>query len=325
MGRFPLAYMLPSKLVLTALGVGASLLLRPFLRALLRNGRGVVAVVVACTVASYVLACLWTAAFNVLQLPIERAILGHDARIRNLSGLLNGSVYHAFTLAAWGFLYLGIKYWLALQDERERAIRAETAAAEARLGALQHQLNPHFLFNTLNAISTLVAERRNDAASEMLARLGDLLRTTLRRDSAPYVALGDELSYVERYLDIERVRFTDRLEIRLDIAEEAYRARVPFLILQPLVENAITHGIAPLTPGGTIALEGRRNGEWLELTITNSAPVAAPSSTNGTGIGIANVRERLRAAYGDRHAMDQGRAGDGQYRVHLRLPFEQAP
>lgn len=213
MGRYPLAYMLIEKLLLTLLGVVASLALRAILRPMLAQ-RSMPAIVATCVLASYLLAMVWTMAFNVAHQPIAVAFLGRSQPLGSVGMLLNGTVYHSFSLVAWGFLYIGLRHHAQLQAERERALRTETMVAEVRLRALQSQLNPHLFFNMLNAISTLVVERRNDDAALMIARLADFLRETLRHDRAAQVALADELAFAGLYLDIEQFRFGDRLEVR---------------------------------------------------------------------------------------------------------------
>lgn len=323
-GRFPLTYMLSNKVVLTLLGVAASLVLRAVLRPLLARQTALPRVVVVSVVASYLLAAIWTAAFNAIDVPIVRSMLDENYGIRSLGGLFSGTVYHAFSLVAWGFLYLGIKHHTAWQMERERALRAEASAADARLRALQYQLNPHFFFNTLNAISTLIVERRNDDAATMIARLGEFLRATLKRDVTTCVSLGDELGFVQRYLDIEQVRFEDRLTVTLDVAEEAYTATVPLLILQPLVENAIRHGIAPLARGGTLSIgarvEQRGSSRWLEVTIENDAPAPSTTRADNAGIGLTNVRERLEMVCGDRYRLVAQPIG-ARFRVQMSIPY----
>lgn len=325
MGRFPLSYMLTSKVLLTALGVGASLVLRAILRPLLARQMRMVSVVAVCTIASFILAAAWTAAFNVLVIPIGAAMLGRAESIGSLFELFYGSVYHAFSLGAWGFLYLGFKHHQAWQAERERALIAERQAANARLRALQYQLNPHFFFNTLNAISTLVTERRNDEASAMIARLGDFLRATLHRDTTASVSLRDELAFTQRYLDIERIRFEHRLVVAHDVDDDALDAAVPVLLLQPLVENAVRHGIAPLEQGGSIVIAAARtsdrDGAWLEISIDNDAP--QPRSKPDGGIGIANVRERLEMLYGPTHRFSAGFVSS-RYHARIALPFTAA-
>ena len=320
-GRFPLSYMLAEKLVLALLGVAMSLVLRAILRRLHAAQRSMAAIVITCVVWSYLLAAVWTAAANVLTIPIEAMFLGRTSSYDSVGALFGGTVYNSFTLVAWGFLYLGVKYYLALQLERERALRAETMAAEVKLRALQYQLNPHLFFNTLNAISTLIVEHRNSDAALMIARLGDFLRATLRDDLASQVPLAEELSFAGQYLDIEQVRFGDRLQVTYDVDEDAYRALVPLLLLQPLVENATRHGIARMEGQGTVALSARIVGQLLEVSIENSGPPRTRADTAVAGIGLANVRERLAVLYGDRQEVLTTLLTDGGFRVEIRLPF----
>ncbi len=320
-GRFPLSYMLAEKLLLTLLGVAISLVLRVILRRLLADARSMATLVIACVVSSYVLAAVWTAAANLLTVPVEEAFFGRSSSYESIGALFGGTVYNSFTLVAWGFLYLGLTHYVALQAERERALRAETMLADVKLRALQDQLNPHLFFNTLNAISTLIVERRNEDAALMIARLGDFLRATLRQDLVAQVPLADELSFAAQYLDIEQVRFGDRLHVTYDIEEDAYRALVPLLLLQPLVENATRHGIGLLHCGGKIAISARVTDGTLALSIENSAPVIASFDDARWGIGLTNVRERLVVTYGERQELRTARTADGMFRVDITLPF----
>jgi two-component system LytT family sensor kinase len=321
-GRFPLQFMLAEKLLLAVLGVIVSLVLRAILRRMLASGQRMAPVVVACVVASYVLAAAWTAAANVLSVPIEAAFLGRTSTYDSFGALFGGTVYNSFTLVAWGFLYLGLKHYFALEAERERALRAESMVSEGKLRALRYQLNPHLFFNTLNAISTLIVERRNDDAALMIARLGDFLRTTLREDLASKVPLAEELSFAGQYLDIEQIRFGDRLRVTYDIDEDAYRASVPLLLLQPLIENATRHGIAQLERGGTIAISAHVKDGQLEIVVENDGLVASAASQEKAGVGLANVRARLAVLYGERHIIVTTRRPEGGFRVEIRIPFE---
>ncbi|MEO7457110.1 MAG: histidine kinase [Gemmatimonadaceae bacterium] len=311
-GSFPLTYMFAQKALLTLLGVVISLALRAILRRELAAGRAMAAVVVTCVVASYGLAAVWTAAANLATVPIDKAFLGRTMEYDSIGTLFSGTVYNSFTLVAWGFLYLGLQHYA-------RALRAETMAADAKLRALRYQLNPHLVFNTLNAISTLVAERRNDDATAMIARLGDFLRATLRDDQASEVPLAEELALATQYLDIEQVRFGDRLRVTYDIDEDAYRALVPVMLLQPLIENATRHGIAPLAAGGTICVSARVHEARLQLAVENSGAPASLAAT--TGIGLSNVRERLALLYGVRQSVQAGPLEDGGFRVSIDMPF----
>jgi len=319
LGRYPLGYMFAEKAWLTILGFGASLLLRDILRRLIRAEQSMAVLVAVCTIASYAISMVWTAIFNVGAVPIELAFLGRSGNINSLGALLSGGVYHSFAMVAWGFLYLGIKHHLALQESRERALLAETNLTAATLRALQYQLNPHLFFNTLNAISTLLVERRNDEAALMIAKLGDFMRTILRPDLPALVSLAEELTSAGQYLDIEQVRFGDRLAVSYDIDEEAYRGLVPRLLLQPLLENAIRHGVATSDARGTIELTGRRQGEMLEITVANSG--TARGDDNGNGVGLANTRERLAVLYAERQQVRTTVLPDGRFSVQLRFPF----
>ena len=209
------------------------------------------------------------------------------------------------------------------QRYHERALQAaqlERSLADARLHALELQLQPHFLFNTLNAVAGLVRGRRNDEAVTMIAGLADLLRHSLDHAGGQRVPLAEELAMLERYLGIELARFPDRLTFRIAVADDARGALVPNLILQPLVENAVRHGIARIAAGGTIAIDADRVGERLHLRIRNSGALAPDRAD---GIGLRNTRERLRNLYGDAAHFGIAANGDSVLAV-LDLPYEAA-
>ena len=182
---------------------------------------------------------------------------------------------------------------------RERALQAaelEASLADARLHALELQIQPHFLFNTMNAITSLVRTHRNDEAVAMIAGLSELLRYTLDRAGIQRVRLGEELGVLERYLEIQRFRFPDRMTFRVDASAEARRGAVPALILQPLAENAVRHGIAPSAASGVVEVRAFRKAERLCIEVFNSGTLAAPARQ---GIGLSNTQERLRHLYGE--------------------------
>ncbi|RUL76052.1 sensor histidine kinase [Dyella choica] len=243
------------------------------------------------------------------------------------SYVLTGMQSIWFLLMVFCAMDLGIGYYLATQQESRRALEAAALRKEAELRALRYQLNPHFLFNTLNAISTLVVDRRTNDATRMLARLGDFLRATLDDDKAHEVALADELSLTEHYLDIEKVRFGDRLAISLRIGPEAMRAAVPYLLLQPLVENAIRHGIARRRQGGRVDMAATVADGRLNIRIFNEGN-AHPTANLPTGwtepasIGMRNVRERLQRLYADDHRLSMRVTDDGDCLVLIELPFK---
>jgi sensor histidine kinase YesM len=212
--------------------------------------------------------------------------------------------------------YLALSFEASREAER-RILESEVGAREAELRALRAQLNPHFLFNSLNSINALVGSDP-EGARRMCEGLGDFLRRTLALGARDDVALSEELELVERYLAIEQVRFGDRLRVRRDCPPELLSERVPPLLLQPLVENAIKHGIAALVEGGTIVIAARRAGESLVLTVENPIDPDAPHRS-GANLGLENVRRRL-DAFGARGARLQAESDDERFRVTLTLP-----
>ncbi len=325
LGTYPLGFMLLLKGLLTALGLLVTLGLRPVYRGVARRGVTVPRMVAASAAGSYAAALPWTAAYNLLGARVWEWHTGVPRPVRGVQGLFDGSVYHAFALLAWSVLYFGIKYQQDLQEERERVLRAEGLAHRARLQALRYQLNPHFLFNTLNAVSTLVVERRNDEAGRMISRLSDFLRLALEGQDAPEVPLADELEWVRRYLEIEAIRFEERLAVEWEVEPEALAAGVPGMLLQPLVENAVRHVVAVREEGGRIAVRARRSGGRLLLSVADDGPGPAGAGTAvGRGIGLANTRERLREGYGADHRFDIRRGADGGTEACIEIPFRRA-
>jgi two-component system LytT family sensor kinase len=212
--------------------------------------------------------------------------------------LAGNAVQFAVVLFLWCSLYFSIKQWQQSAQERERLLRAEAEAREARLSALRYQLNPHFLFNSLNAVSTLVLEGNVRASTRMLAQIGELLRTTLDNEMVLEVPLSQEIAFTEQYLAIEQIRLGDRLRVDLAISPETLDALVPSMLLQPLVENAVRHGIAPVVEGGTIAIRCEFHDGQLQIIVKNSGAVAAREDKPMNGIGLSNTIERLKTLYG---------------------------
>jgi two-component system, LytTR family, sensor kinase len=213
-------------------------------------------------------------------------------------------------------------YYQAAHDRAVEAAQLETRLVEAQLQALQRQLHPHFLFNTLHAISALV-RRDPDGAEEMIERLGDLLRLTLKKGSAQEVPLSEELDYLDMYLDIEKIHFGSRLTITRTIDPAAQHALVPFLVLQPLVENAIKHGIGPRLVPGYVAIDAVVTDSRLRLRVSDSG-VGMPQGlarrpTNG--VGLSNTRARLERLYGTNHRINFDRGPSGGTTVEIDLPL----
>jgi len=322
-GMFPLRYMVVSKGLLMVVGFVLSLGLRYVYRPLIRRGTPLLALLVVAVLASYVASLVWTAADNIFDYPVTVALGVREPGPHSINRVFNGAVYNAFAMLAWSVLYIGIRYYAALQAERERSLKAEAAAHQAQLEALRYQINPHFLFNSLNAVSTLVTERRNDEAARMLARVSDFLRLTLTAPVRDEVALADEIDYVRQYLDIERVRFGDRLRTEIDIAPDVWEAAVPAFVLQPLIENAVRYAIAPRESGGAISVEARRSGDTLRVSIIDDGPgMRDEARGNGAGrIGLANARDRLRELYGTRGRLELTNATGGGTHASIEVPF----
>ena len=225
-------------------------------------------------------------------------------------------------LIAWGALYFGIKYYGTVEEQSGRLLAFEATAREAQLQALRYQLQPHFLFNTLNAISTLVVSKQPEQATEMIARLGGLLRNTLSFPETHVVTLREEFAVTEEYLSIEQVRFGSRLTVSLDMSPKAYEAQVPRFLLQPIVENAIRHGIARCPNGGEVVIRASAIADQLRIEIENDRPIQGPQSgERGEGVGLANTRTRLATLYGAQGSMSFSTLRDNRFLVSIKFPF----
>jgi len=212
--------------------------------------------------------------------------------------------------------YLMLAFEASRESER-RVLHSEVSTREAELRALRAQLNPHFLFNSLNSINALVGSDP-EGARRMCESLGDFLRRTLALGSRDAVTLNEELSLVDRYYEIESVRFGERLRMERFIETGAERCLVPPLLLQPLVENAVTHGVAHVLEGGTVRVRAHRRGSGLTITVDNPCDPDRPPG-RGTGLGLRNVRERLDSAYGS-DAFVTTEERDGRFVVTLEMP-----
>ncbi|MFB9067216.1 sensor histidine kinase [Pseudofulvimonas gallinarii] len=232
-----------------------------------------------------------------------------------------------YVCLSWTGLYLGIKYYRQMRQQTEQTLRANATAHQAQLKMLRYQLNPHFLFNTLNAISTLVMERDTDTANQMVTSLSAFLRHSLDSDPMQRVTLKQELDALNLYLGIEKIRFAERLSLRSSIDEPAYRALVPSLILQPLIENTIKHAVAHRIEGGCIDVSARVEGDRLEITVADDGPgvVNLPADGGlppGNGVGLANISERLRVLYGERSSFTIRNREQGGCEATIVLPYE---
>jgi len=227
-------------------------------------------------------------------------------------------------LAAWTALYYGINYFLLLEDQIRLRERLESQASTAQLAMLRYQLNPHFLFNTLNSISTLVLLKQTERANAMLARLSSFLRYTLANEPTANVTLAQEVETLKLYLEIEKMRFEDRLRPHFRIEGETIGARLPSLLLQPLIENAIKYAVTPAENGADIWITAAREGQAVRIEVADNGngeggEIAASPST---GVGLANIRDRLSQAYGGSHRFETRQNDKGGFSVILEIPFE---
>jgi LytS/YehU family sensor histidine kinase len=243
--------------------------------------------------------------------------------------LINASGMIVFNLTLYATV-LGVahafEYYRRFREREVVAAQLAAQLAEAQLHALRMQLNPHFLFNALNAVSMLVRTGKDGAAVRMIAGLSDLLRLTLEGGEAHEVKLEEELDFLRRYLEIERIRFGERLVVRIDATPDLLDAHVPSLILQPLVENAIRHGIAPRASAGVLEIRARRDGALLELTVRDDGPgLVTGWSLERTGVGLANTRARLEKLYAEHHRLELIPAEGGGTMARVEIPFRLTP
>jgi len=251
--------------------------------------------------------------------------------------LLIGVFYLDMTLlAAWSALYYAINFYLQIEEQNDQLIRLENQATQAQLAMLRYQLNPHFLFNTLNSISTLVLLKQTEPANAMLSRLSAFLRYTLVNEPAGRVTVAQEVETLKLYLDIERMRFEERLRTTFNIDEASRAGLLPSLLLQPLVENAIKYAVGPQESGAEITITTQLVGSMLRITVSDTGPglqnSAADNRLSGvtfdggepvsTGVGLANIRDRLAQAYGDQHRFEIMDPPEGGFTVLIEIPFE---
>jgi two-component system LytT family sensor kinase len=255
---------------------------------------------------------------------IEAQVIHTGLSVGRLFEVVLSSYFHEDVLTYAGIVsaWYALDYYHQFRERERQASELEKHLAKARLQALKMQLHPHFLFNTLNGIAALNYEDPK-AANRMLARLSELLRMTLEDDGAQEVSLRQELEFNRRYLELEQIRLGDRLTVKLEIAPETLDAGVPNLLLQPLVENALRHGIAPYSARGEISIHARRNNGTLHLRVTDNGPglTGDKSAPNGTGVGLKNTRARLQQLYGGEQQLELKNAERGGCIVEIALPF----
>ena len=240
--------------------------------------------------------------------------------------LLLGALFkNGLLIGAWSALYYAINYFVRAEEQADQMMRLEAQATSAQLTMLRYQLNPHFLFNTLNSISTLVLLKQTDQANAMLSRLSSFLRFTLINEAAAKVPLTQEIETLKLYLDIEKMRFEERLRTFFTIEPAVQDALVPSLLLQPLVENAIKYAVTPKEEGADISVVAQLVGQRVRITVSDTGPGLQPGQqdfTLSTGVGMANTRERLLQAYGDDQRFEHYVKAGGGFEVLLELPYQ---
>jgi len=245
----------------------------------------------------------------------------------------------ATLLGAWSALYYAINFYLQVEEQNDQMIRLENQATQAQLAMLRYQLNPHFLFNTLNSISTLVLLKQTEPANAMLSRLSSFLRYTLINKPSARVTVATEVETLKLYLDIELMRFEERLRTTFNIDPETETCLLPSLLLQPLVENSIKYAVTPQESGAEITIVTQLVGPMLRITVSDTGPgLQSPTTDNrlsgmtydggepvSTGVGLANIRDRLSQAYGEHHRFETIEPIEGGFAVLIELPAERQP
>jgi sensor histidine kinase YesM len=273
----------------------------------------------ACLVCGVMAVALSVLAAELIRKEFVRPTVTFNVLLLFFVAKLNNNIFFYAAILAVAHVLAYYRQW------RERELLAsqlETKLAQTQLQVLKMQLHPHFLFNTLNAISALI-HQDVELADRMIAQLGDLLRTTLERANQQEVSLKQEIDFIRPYLDIEKARLGSRLAVDLEIDPAVMDAKVPNLLLQPLVENAIRHGIAPCSKPGTLSITAGRDNGLLRVSVMDSGPGLHNDSETPKGIGLANTRARLQKLYGARQRLELSRAPAGGLRVDITIPFQE--
>jgi two-component system, LytTR family, sensor kinase len=276
------------------------------------------------TIVGVLLTCYITAL--ALRLVINLAYIQFvepDWHVQEIFELFGGALSTAYLLLCWSGLYFGIKFYESKRQQEEAMLKAVALAQEAQLKMLRYQLNPHFLFNTLNAISTLILDNQNRKANHAITRLSEFLRYTLDQDPMKKITLRQEIEALDLYLGTERLRFGERLRLEYAIEEEALNALVPSLLLQPLLENSLKYAVSAREQGGLVRIEGRTREGLLELSVIDDGPGLQSGVPAGErrGVGLANTRERLAVLYGQNYRFAALNTHPG-LRVDMALPLE---
>jgi two-component sensor histidine kinase len=250
--------------------------------------------------------------------------MGDAAEIYSKVSFVTENSTSIYIMLAWSAIYFAIKSYRVFQEVRESALKSAAMAHEAQLKMLRYQLNPHFLFNTLNAISTLVLEQNTELANRMVTKLSSFLRYSLDNDPMQKITLDQELKALQLYLDIEKVRFEERLSLEVDIEDKARDALIPSLLLQPLIENAIKYGIARAEGGGHLRISAKVFAGDLLMEVSDDGPgceLVNGEIPNARGVGLRNTRERLATLYGPQHSIRLSKTEPHGLTIAIRIPY----
>lgn len=318
--------MLPRRAIVSLFGIALTFGIYALLRAL--EGRSMRVLLATSFVAAIPASLAYaTCNFTIFHLLAPRETMMREMvhmqaeHYTAMSEITELAVSWYFFIAAWGVMYVALSYAarMALAERQAAQYRAQAQAAQLR--ALRYQINPHFLFNTLNSLSTMVLKGQNDEAERMIANLANFFRTSLTSDSAADQPLADEIEMQRLYLGIEQVRFPARLIVKVDVPDMLAQLPVPAMILQPLVENAIKHGVARSIQPVTITIRAHKQGAHLHLSVEDDAKAVSPAAPGGTGVGLTNVRERLAARFDGAASVSAVHTASGGFRVELVMPM----
>ena len=305
--------------LLTATGYSLTLLMAAAYRRLITSRRSAIT-----WIASIVIVVVASVGFSAIETWSYATFVNPGFRPEGI-GFFSAILLDFSLLAAWSALYYSINYFLLLEEQTDRMLRLEAQASAAQLAMLRYQLNPHFLFNTLNSISTLVLLKQTDRANAMLSRLSSFLRYTLVNEPTGSVTVEQEVETLKLYLEIEKMRFEERLRTIFTIDPAARGARLPSLLLQPLVENAIKYAVTPQEDGADIAIEARKVGGRVVIGVSDTGPGLngqMPPAMRSTGVGLANIRDRLAQAYGPDHRFETQTNLTGGFSVTIDIPYQ---
>ena len=272
-------------------------------------------------ITSYITGVLWQIVKNINYWEIYK----HGYKPEFLLYYTKSSVWSFYIILSWSVLYFGFKYYQMLQKEKQNVLTANAVAHQAQLKMLRYQLNPHFLFNTLNAISTLILMKDNTVANGMVTKLSEFLRYSPDKDPMKKVTLENEIHALGLYLGIEKVRFEERLQVKIEVPENCKQALVPSMFLQPIAENAIKYAIAVQESGGTITIRADHFGQDLLIEMSDNGPGAEIKEGNlhrNNGVGLVNSRERLEALYQENFSLVVSHNSPSGVKVSIRMPYE---